>query len=310
MSSPVRPLMSFRAAVPLIAAAAALVAACAAGGRETVRVTAAATGRERRVYAAFVSMAPSLTEIVYALGAAGGLLAVTEECDYPLAAKLKPKAGHFGSPDTAKIIALRPQAVLVAEYARPEAVAALVKAGIAVETIPARDVRQVVEAVVAVGRLLGREAEARSLAAALARRIEAVEARVRPLPEAGRPTVYIEVDGPRRLYTAGGTSFMSDLVSLAGGRNVFGGRPEPYLAVDAGEVAALDPEVMFIDHPFQYKVGVGKRPGWEATKAVRTGRVYDATDFDIILMNRPGPRIVDSLEEVARLLHPGLFGPG
>jgi ABC-type Fe3+-hydroxamate transport system substrate-binding protein len=62
--------------------------------------------------------------------------------------------------------------------------------------------------------------------------------------------------------------------------------------------------VILVDHPYQYKVGVSKRPGWDRIAAVANGRVYDNGDFDIILLNRPAPRIVRSLREVSRLLHP------
>ena len=67
-----------------------------------------------------------------------------------------------------------------------------------------------------------------------------------------------------------------------------------------------DPQVILIDHPFQYKVGLAKREGWAGIAAVRDGRVYDGTEFDIVLLNRPGPRVLLSLRQIVPLLHPGV----
>jgi iron complex transport system substrate-binding protein len=115
------------------------------------------------------------------------------------------------------------------------------------------------------------------------------------------------VDGPEKLYAVGSGSFMDDVVRLAGGRNVFAGRQSPYFPLEPAEVISADPDVILVDYPFQYKVGVTKRPGWDSIAAVRTHRVYDGTDYDIILFNRPGPRIARALREIARLLHPRVF---
>ena len=100
---------------------------------------------------------------------------------------------------------------------------------------------------------------------------------------------------------------MDDVIRLAGGRNVFAHREAAYFPVTAEEVIEADPDVILVDYPFQYKVGLTRRQGWGEIGAVRKERVFDGTDFDIILFNRPGPRIVQSLREIAAILHPGVF---
>jgi iron complex transport system substrate-binding protein len=254
-----------------------------------------------------VSLAPSATEILFAIGAGGLVTGVSKHCDYPLEAKLKPKVGDFNGPEIDAVKAARPQVVLFTEYARQEDLDALEKAGIASLVLAAGTVHEIIDSVRLLGEITGRTAEAESLAEELEEEIAALRRITGGIPDEKRPRVYVEVDGPKSLYAVGPGSFMDDLVAIAGGRNVFAGREAPYFPVEHGEVIAADPDVIFIDYPFQYKVGLTKRPGWDKVAAVREGRVYDGTDFDIILMNRPGPRIVQSLGEIARLLHPERF---
>lgn len=254
-----------------------------------------------------VSLSPGVTEIVYALGAETTLAGVSRQCDYPLAAKLKPKGGDFNRPDPAAILGLEADLVLFGEQVREADLAPLREAGVEVRVLPAGSVAEVLQSILVVGELTGRVDAARKLADGLQSEVARIGAEIARLTGADRPRVYLEVDGPRRLYTVGRDSFMSDLIRLAGGDNVFSDRPAPYLAVSAAEVALADPEVVLIDHPFQYKVGAAKRAGWEGIGAVRERRVYDATDFDMIVINRPGPRLVEALNELARIFHPEVF---
>jgi iron complex transport system substrate-binding protein len=254
-----------------------------------------------------VSLAPSATETLFAIGAEARVAGVSRHCDFPVAAKLKPKLGDFNQPDLPKAIAAAPDVVLFTEYARPTDLAALEAAGIAAFVLPARSVENVVAGVRTLGALAGEDAAAEKLAAGIELAIGEIGGRLAAVAQPQRPLVYIEVDGPQRLYAVGPGSFMDDVVRLAGGRNVFAGRAEPYFPVEHGEVATANPDVILVDYPFQYKVGVSKRPGWEAVAAVRNARVYDGTDYDIIVFNRPGPRIAQAVREIAALLHPDLF---
>ena len=279
----------------------------AAGGAADLRD---AMGRETVLdlpLSRIVSLAPSVTEILFAIGAGDLIVGVSKHCDYPLAAKLKPKAGNFNAPDMEKVKAAAPDAVLFAEYAREEDLEALEGSGIPAFVLPAATVADIILTVRRLGDLSGRTEAAEGLAAAMEGELDALKLKLGAVPGERRPRVYVEVDGPKRLYAVGPGSFMDDVITLAGGRNVFADRGEAYFAVESAEVVRADPEVVLIDYPFQYKVGASKRAGWEGISAVRNGRVYDGTDFDIILLNRPGPRILRSLREVAALLHPGVF---
>lgn len=264
-------------------------------------------GRESGLVRRVASLAPSATEILFAVGAADLVVGVSRQCDFPVSAKLKAKVGDFNRPDLARLAAVGPDLVLFTEYVRPEDLEALEQAGIRSLVLPAATLEDVALSVERVGDVTGRTARAQRVAQELRAAVSAVAARVRTVPDAERPRVYVEVDGPHRPYAVGPGSFMDDVIRVAGGRNAFAGAGVPYLAVSVHDVNRVDPEVILIDHPFQYKAGLAKREGWEGLAAVRAGRVYDGTDFDIILLNRPSPRIAQSLREVSRLLQPSLW---
>lgn len=254
-----------------------------------------------------VSLAPSVTETLFALGAQSLIVGVSRHCDVPVAARLKPKVGEFNTPDLALVTAAAPDVVLFAEHARLEDIEALARAGVPSLVLPARSVGEVVATIARLGEIAGRAGEARGLTEGIEAAVREIGGRLAASPPRTAPGVYVEVDGPEVLYAVGPGSFMDDVVRLAGGRNVFADRQAAYFPVSAAEVIAANPDVILVDYPFQYKVGVAKRPGWDAVAAVRGGRVYDGTDYDIILFNRPGPRIAQALREVARLLHPQVF---
>jgi len=257
--------------------------------------------------ASVASLAPNVTEILFAIGAQDRVVGVSNQCDFPLAAKLKPKIGNFNRPDLEKAKALRPAVVLFAEYVKPEDLAALEQLGIKAVVLSFKDLADLSNSIRLVGRIAGRAEQAEEAAAALERTVVEVTLKIKPVPPQERPSVYIEVEGPSPIYAVGSGSFMGDIVRVAGGRNVFEKGPGPYNKIASEDVVRADPEVMLIDHPFQYKVGVSKRPGWAEVSAVKNGKVYDGSDFDLVLLNRASPRVGQSLWEIARLLHPEIF---
>ena len=257
--------------------------------------------------ASVASLAPNVTEILYAIGAQERVAGVSNQCDFPLAAKLKPKAGSFNHPDLEKIKALRPAVVLFSEYARREDLDALERIGVKAVVLSFRDLADLAKTIRLLGRITGQEEQAHAAAAALERSVAEVSRKLEATPPARRPRVYIEVDGPNPIYAVGSGSFMGDVIRVAGGRNVFEVGPGPYNKITDEDVIRANPDVALIDHPFQYKVGVMKRAGWAAVSAVKNGKVYDGADFDVVLLNRASPRVAQSLWEIARLLHPEVF---
>jgi iron complex transport system substrate-binding protein len=251
-----------------------------------------------------VSLSPGITEIFYSLGAEDLLVGVSRQCDYPIAAKLKPRFGNFNLPDMNKLAAGGPDLVLFSEQVRPEAIEALAAQGIKSMTLAAHSVEDVFSAIAKVGEISDRTEQATELVRTLRGQVARVASAVNHLPHRDRPQVYLEVDGPHKLYTIGSGSFMADLVRLAGGRPIFDDVESPYFVVDADEIVRRDPDVILIDHPFQYKTGVAKREGWKEIAAVRDSQLYDVQDFDMVVINRPGPRIAEALQVLSRLIVP------
>jgi len=252
--------------------------------------------------ARIVSLAPNHTEILYALGVGDRLVGVTEYCNYPPEATEKTVVGAFDAIDLELVVGLEPDLVLATTMHMVETVPALKDHGIPVFVLDPQTVSHVLQAITAIGRLTGRDAAAAGLVDEMQACIDAVRAAV---AGADRPTVFWEL-GPE-LFTAGPGSFIDDMISIAGGENVAAdaGSPWPQLTVEA--IVLKDPDVIVLaDHNYgQTAEIVAARPGWGDIRAVREGKIVEITNEDIV--SRPGPRVVEGLEFLARAFHPELF---
>jgi iron complex transport system substrate-binding protein len=249
-----------------------------------------------------ISLAPSHTEILYALGLGDRVVGVTAYCNYPPEAADKPKVGEFAIIDLEQVVGLEPDLVLATSMHVAEAVPALQERGISVFVTDPQSVLEVLETIKAIGRVTGQEETAAALAAEMQERVDAVRERVEDAPP---PKVFWEL-GPE-LYTAGPGSFLDDLIMMAGGENVAADADSPWPQLSVEAIILKDPEVVVLaDHNYgQTAEMVGERPGWEEIKAVKEGNIIELTDDDIF--SRPGPRIVEALEFLARSFHPELF---
>ncbi|MBI2879360.1 MAG: cobalamin-binding protein [Candidatus Rokubacteria bacterium] len=260
-------------------------------------------GREVRVPerpGRVVSLAPSLTETVYALGAEAQLVGVTTNCDYPPEAAKKPKVGGMVTPSLEAILTLRPDLVLATtEGNREEHVLELERLGLSVYLVRPTSFATVLESVLRVGELLGREAEARKLVEEMRREVAAVAQATRPRP---RPRVLYVLWGDP-LIVPGRDTIMTDLIRLAGGVSVTGEEALPYPRFSLEEVVARNPEIIVLAQHGLNSVDE-RLQRWRHLKllpAVRAGRIYG---IDGNLLHRPGPRIVEGLRALARLFHP------
>jgi iron complex transport system substrate-binding protein len=268
--------------------------------RDAVGRTVDVPSAPRRI----VSLAPNLTEILFALGLGDNVAGVTLFCDWPPEALAKPKVGGFVNPSLEAILALGPDLVLAtADGNRPDDVRALERLGIAVYTVDTRSLGEVLATIETVGSLAGSPKRARALAADLARRRDAVRAAIAALPAV---TVFVALDGTPLISAADGT-FVGELIALAGGRNIVGDSPIKYPVVNMEHLLAEDPAVILdatgsgSRDPGEAAVRWRARPGAASLRAVRDGRILAVGEGSFF---RPGPRIVDSLETLARFLHP------
>ena len=262
-------------------------------------------GREVTIEAepqAIVSLAPSNTEVLYALGLGDSIVGVTEFCNYPPAAAEKPKVGGFSDVDTEKLVAQDPDLVLVANLHIGEVVPALEQLGLTVVVIAPPDVPAVLESIELVGQITGKDEEAAALTAEMQERIDAVAQAVEGQE---KPRVFWEVSSD--LWTAGPGSFVNDLIVRAGGENIAADAESAWAQLSNEVIIDADPEVIFLaDHPFgESAETVTARPGWDAISAVVNDRIVEVVDTD--MFSRPGPRVVDALELAAKSLHPDAF---
>jgi iron complex transport system substrate-binding protein len=250
-----------------------------------------------------VSLAPNLTEIVYAVGAGNRLVGNTTFCDYPAAAKDVAKVGDTLQPSIERILALRPQLVLMSTASQLEAFTKqLNEQQIAVYITDAGDLEGVFRSILSVGDLVNEPVAASDLVKRLRERNDQVERAV-----AGRPavSVFFQLSG-QPLYTVGKTSFVTNLIQRAGGRSVtaYVNEAWPRLSDEAALASRPEAIIMLSADSMGAAANTKVAAALKNSPAALSGRVYQ---IDGALLTRPGPRLIDGLEQMAHALHPDAF---
>ncbi len=248
-----------------------------------------------------VSLAPAVTETVFAIGLGERLVGVSRYCDHPPAATRLPRVGGFSDPELERILFLAPDAVLVTSVVQEGIHRALRGAGIKVYTVFPRSVGGLAESIRKMGTFLGGENGANAVAERIDREFAGVRAAVADLPGEERVSVFFEVD-PGPLVTVTSRSFEGSLIELAGGRNIAGELPKSYSRIDPEAVVLADPRVIVAAHERSLGVPHELRTGWESIDAVRRGRI--CADIDVDLLVRPGPRAVEGAWALLRCFYP------
>jgi iron complex transport system substrate-binding protein len=254
-----------------------------------------------------ISLAPSNTEILFAIGAGSQVVGRDSLSDYPAeAANVTDIGSSFEALNTELIVSLEPDLVLAAEINTPEQVKQLEDLGLTVYYLKNPvTLEEMYGNLEIVAQLTGREAEAAALIESLKARVAAVDEKIAPI--SSRPNVFYELDAtdPAKPYTAGKGTFITQLIDRAGGYNI-ASDIEGYPQLSLEQVVAADPAFIILGDA-RYGVtpeSIAQRPGWENLSAVKNGNVFPFNDD---LVSRPGPRLVDALEELAKLLRPELF---
>ena len=256
-----------------------------------------------------ISLAPSNTEILFSVGAGAQVVGRDSFSDHPAEAlNIADIGGGFGELDTETILALDADLVLAASLTAPEQIQALEKLGLTVFTLgnPVA-LEEMYENLRVVARLTGHEAETESLITDLTARVAVVEEKLAGVET--KPLVFYEIDGtdPNAPWTSGPGSFIDTLITMAGGQNLGSILDGPWAQISIEELIAQNPEIILLGDAKWGGVtpeDVAARAGWDALAAVQDGKVYP---FDDDLVSRPGARLVDGLETLAKFLHPELF---
>jgi iron complex transport system substrate-binding protein len=251
-----------------------------------------------------VSLDPSVTEVLYAIGAQDMLVGVTDFCDYPPEASRKPHVGDMLNPNLETLVTLKPDLVVATRAGnRKETIDQLARLRVPVYLVDPVTVRDMLKLVTDLGDLTGHREAAVALVKELERRVAGVREKV-----AGRPQPRVlYVLWPEPLIVPGRGALVSELIALAGGASVTADQGQDYPRMSLEAAVGRAPEVIILARHGS-RGGATAREQWqrlESMPAIKSGRLYTA-DGD--LMHRYGPRLVVGLEKLARFIHPEVFG--
>ena len=277
------------------------------GQQPTARVVTDELGRKMTVpddLKRVVSLAPSITEIIFALGKEDLLKGVSRFSDFPAAAEKLPSVGSYVHLDLEKIVALKPDLCIGIKDGNPIAVVRkLEHLGIPVYAVDPRDLEAILETIIQMGRLLGANQKAQAIVSDMRTRMERVKSLVATSPN--KPRVFFQI-GVSPIVSAGTQTYIHELIVMAGGRNLAEG-PVPYPRYSREQVLGLSPDVMII-------ISMARGASFESVKkqwsqwpfmpAVRDNRILL---LDTNLCDGPTPRLIDGLEQVAEAIHPELY---
>jgi len=256
-----------------------------------------------------VSLAPSNTEILFALGLEDKIVGTTDYCDYPEAAKSMTRVAGYTAPDMEKLVSLEPDLILAEAIHEKTVLPAVEKLGLTVVVMSATSIDVVLHDIALVAQINGKSKVAAQLVNDLTQRIEAVTSKTEGLtPEERLRVLYVCWHDP--IWTMGCETFIDDLISKAGGVNIFADDFEKSRVASLEAVVAENPQVIIVSGmattgDLIYRK-IKKETRLRGVEAIVKDQVYKISDANLI--ERPGPRIVDGLEEVAKLIHPEIFG--
>lgn len=254
-----------------------------------------------------VSLAPSTTEIAFALGLGKRVIAVDSLSDFPADTKDLPKIKTYPL-NLEQVANFKPDLVLAAGLQSPDEIKKLADLKLTVLVVGSANTTfdNVMDDITMVAKVTGTDAQAKSIVDAMKQKVDAVKAKVATAKS--KPRVYWELDAtdPAKPYTPGPGSFIDDIITLSGGANVAASAKSPYAQINAEEVIAANPEIIILsDAAYGISVeSVKARKGWSVIPAIKNDKAFPIDDN---LVSRPGPRIVDGLEAAAKLIHPEVF---
>lgn len=252
-----------------------------------------------------VSLAPNITEVVYALGCQELLKGTTQYSDDPPEAKKLPRVGSYVQLDVEKIVALKPDLCLAIKDGNPlHAVTRLEKLGIPVYVVDPRNLEGIMKMITGLGEVLNAGEPAARITGEMRSRAGRITSRI--TPAISRPRVFFQIDASP-IVSAGSNTFIDELITLAGGRNLAGNR-DGYPRFGWEELLRLDPEVAIVASMAGGFSVAELKAGWQrwpTLSAVKNRRLHV---IDASLVDRPTPRLLDGLEAFAKIIHPEIFG--
>lgn len=256
-----------------------------------------------------VSLAPSNTEILFALGLEDSIVGVTDYCDYPEAAKTKTRVSGYSTPDLERLVSLQPDLIVAESIHEKTALPALEQLGMTVYVTEALTIDSIKNDISVLGKITGKASAASRVLDTMNSKIASVVSKTQNLgPEQRLRILYVNWHDP--IWTMGRNNYINDVIVKAGGNNIYADDFEKSRAVSLESVIARNPQVIFVSGmgttgDVVYN-GIVNEVRLYNVDAVLNNRIYKMGDANLI--ERPGPRIVDGLIEVSKMIHPEIFG--
>jgi iron complex transport system substrate-binding protein len=260
-------------------------------------------------YNRIISLSPGITETLFAVGAGDRVVGVTRFCNWPAEAAARPKVGGFLDPNYEAMVALRPDLVAMTPYARTHQ-AELERLGLRCMVVDQTLLDDILDSVVTLGRLSGNEEKARELCASMRKRIEAVRAKAATLPHprvllsSGRDLRAKKLD---EVYVVGRKTFLGDILRIAGGENAFPESAVDYPALSGEAILRLNPDVIVEFTNGLDELGLTREDAvapWRALPGLAAAEKGRIAVLDGAHLTIPGPRVVETLEALAKAIHP------
>jgi iron complex transport system substrate-binding protein len=250
-----------------------------------------------------VSLAPSNTEILFALGLGDKVFGVTESCDYPEEALTKEKIGDYSEIDIEKIVAISPDLILAEDMHKTEVIPVLEDLGFTVIALVPNNLQEVMDSIILIGMITGTQKIASQIVDDMSQRISAVTERTDELTEGEKAKVlYVIWHDP--IMSVGTNTPIHELIEKAGGINIAQVAGEGWPTLTLEEIVSINPQVIIVNDDVSLQAILNESRLSEVDAVVK-GKVYG---INADLTNRPTPRIIEGLELMAKMIHPDIFG--
>jgi iron complex transport system substrate-binding protein len=252
-----------------------------------------------------ISLAPSITEILFALGLNEQIVGVTNFCDYPEAALSKPRIGGFVSPSIEKIVSLKPDLIIgTIDGSRRETIHRLNDLGLSVYLVDPKSFDGVIKTIKNIGEIVGRQDESRRIIRDMKTEKEDMITHTTSLP---KPKVFFQI-GYAPIVTVGKGTLADDLIHLAGGRSISEDEPLNHPLYTIETILLKAPEIIIMSSMESKRDYLNLLKIWRHWKGIPAVKMNAIYVIDSNLVDRPTPRIMEGLETLARMIHPDVFG--
>jgi len=246
-----------------------------------------------------ISAMPSLTEMLFALDLGNRVVGVTNNCNYPPEAKKKEKIGGFFL-NLEKVVSLKPDLIIMLEDAQKRDIEKFKNYGLPVYTINPRKVDEVMDSLIKLGEVTGKKRKAKILVADMKRRIAAIKQKdIEMMTVLRRPRVLVVV-GSNPLIVVGGGTFIDDIIKYAGGLNIAREAKAAYPQFSFEKLMQENPDYIIVPEGVIKSAEIQEDSRWQRLAAVKNNRILF---IDADILSRPGPRVVEAIEEIAKFIH-------